>query len=124
VGPAGTEQINRAVLDSSQTWHLVGPLPELAGLYNTGYPTLGAGDTALAFEGTPTTGARVVVYGATVQGDGSLTAIGPIDEVNSSWTRNQNDPEISRDGTTMIFASDPAGGVGGLDLYMSTRSCL
>ena len=36
---------------------------------------------------------------------------------------NDDDPEISRDGQTLVFASDRPGGVGLFDLYMATRSC-
>jgi hypothetical protein len=33
------------------------------------------------------------------------------------------DPDISRDGRTLLFAADRLGGAGGADLYMLTRDC-
>jgi hypothetical protein len=122
-GSNGNEQMQRAVLGPGGTWSLVGAVTELSVLGNAGYPSLGAGDTALAFEGSQTVGGPTYVYGATRQSDGTFTAIAPIDEINAGGTGDENDPEISRDGTTMVFSSGRPGSLD-LDLYMSTRGCM
>jgi WD40-like Beta Propeller Repeat len=47
----------------------------------------------------------------------------PITELDDS-TFNNGDPELSDDGTTLWFSSSRPGGLGGYDLWMTTRSCL
>jgi hypothetical protein len=37
---------------------------------------------------------------------------------------NEQGPTLSRDGLTLFFGSDRAGGFGGLDIYVSQRECL
>jgi Tol biopolymer transport system component len=37
--------------------------------------------------------------------------------------RDTGNPEISRDGKTMVFASNRSGGTGGYDLYIADREC-
>ena len=44
--------------------------------------------------------------------------LGPV--INSTF--NENFPSLSSDRETLFFSSDRPGGVGGLDIYMSTRS--
>ena len=36
---------------------------------------------------------------------------------------NDGDPDLSDDGTTLWFASDRPGGIGGYDLWFATRAC-
>lgn len=37
---------------------------------------------------------------------------------------NTGDPELSRDGTTIVFSSQRAGGAGAFDVWIMTRACL
>jgi Tol biopolymer transport system component len=46
----------------------------------------------------------------------------PVTEVNSDVT--EMGPFLSADGATLYWSSDRPGGLGGLDLYQATRSCL
>src|SRR3989442_16027926 len=46
--------------------------------------------------------------------------LGPV--INSG--SNEQHPAISKDGLSLYFASDRAGGMGGLDIYVSQRSCV
>lgn len=44
-------------------------------------------------------------------------------EVNGTDPTDDYAPYLSRDGATLLFASNRAGGVGGVDLWMATRAC-
>jgi hypothetical protein len=47
-----------------------------------------------------------------------------LDPVLAGVTGNgEVDPTITRDGTTIVFVSNRAGGLGGYDVYIAERSC-
>src|SRR3989304_8105099 len=50
----------------------------------------------------------------------NLQAAGADDAVNT--TALEGCPSISKDGTSLYFASNRAGGLGGVDIYVSARS--
>jgi len=52
----------------------------------------------------------------------NLQAAGADSELNT--VALEGCPAISRDGTSLYFASNRAGGVGGIDIYVSTRSAI
>lgn len=86
---------------------------------NSGWPSYDAARGDLYYEYGPqgqNTEVRVT-HRSSVDGTfgpaSAITTIGPMN----------GDPEISNDGTTLIFASDRGGGAGLNDLYITTRSC-
>jgi len=60
---------------------------------------------------------------ATITRSGPGTTFGAASPVTTIGASN-GDPEVSRDGRTLVFASDRPGGQGLSDLYVATRSCM
>jgi hypothetical protein len=85
----------------------------------TGWPSFDDGHQTLYFERTVGTNPSEIV--ATTRPD-KTSAFGTAIPVNTGGT-DDGDPEISRDGLTLVFASARAGGAGLSDLYIMTRTC-
>jgi hypothetical protein len=49
---------------------------------------------------------------------------GPLQPVDDFGAFDNDDPTLSADGLSLLFASSRPGGLGGMDLYMATRNCL
>jgi len=63
---------------------------------------------------------RIVV---TARSGGTFQAPRLLDPMLSAPTGVENDPSLSFDGATLVFASTRTGGTGNSDLYVATRSC-
>ncbi|MGE5181138.1 MAG: TolB family protein [Acidobacteriota bacterium] len=46
-----------------------------------------------------------------------------LDPLLAGATGDEVDPTLTRDGTTIVFSSNRAGGTGGYDIYLAERSC-
>jgi hypothetical protein len=84
-----------------------------------GWPTFDDRRQSLYFERTVGAGAAEIVE--TTRSD-ATSAFGSATHVDTGGS-DDSDPEISRDGLTMVFASARAGGAGMNDLYVMTRAC-
>lgn len=103
-------------------WQQDPAIAALNSVRNEGWPSFDSDRQTLYFERD--SGARNQLVSVTRSGPGQ--PFGPFTfypEFEATGSR-EADPEISRDGTTLIFSSDRSGGVGGNDLYEATRSCL
>jgi hypothetical protein len=85
----------------------------------TGWPSYDEPRNTLYFERTVSGQPTDIV--SVTRSDAS-SAFGPVTVVDTIGTAN-GDPEVSKDGTTLVFASSRTGGVGLFDLYMATRVC-
>jgi hypothetical protein len=84
-----------------------------------GWPSFDEARQTLYFERT--VGAGLAELVSTTRANASA-AFGAATVVSMIGVQN-GDPEISSDGTTLLFASDRAGGDGLFDLYMAMRTC-
>ena len=105
------------------TFTFAGPIAELNTGQDQGFPSLSGDGRELYFETTRSDGAHTDVWVATRSGPGQPFA--DIREVTALSVAgfSDDDPEISRDGLTIVFASDRPGGLGGSDIWMATRAC-
>jgi Tol biopolymer transport system component len=76
--------------------------------------------TILFFSSAGSSGSVQDLYSATMRADGTFGPGTAISELNTS--SNDQMPNVSRDGLEMVFASDRAGGAGGMDVYRTTRA--
>ena len=60
------------------------------------------------------------IYVSAMASDGSFGPAAKVDELSTG--ANDQMPNVSRDGLEMVFASDRAGGVGAMDIWVSTRT--
>jgi Tol biopolymer transport system component len=113
--------IGRAVRSSTaDAWTDLGPVPELNTSAVVGWPSLSADGLSIYIENDVPDGE---IYVATRAAIGApFGAAVPVTEIDAIPTNG--DPEISRDGTTLIFDSDRAGGAGLNDVYTVTRTCM
>lgn len=59
----------------------------------------------------------------TVRGGADYLAPAIFDPGLAGATGDEVDPTLTRDGTTIVFGSNRAGGAGGYDIYLAERSC-
>jgi len=104
-------------------WTDQGAVPELALSNDTGWPSLSSDGLTIYVEDDNDGPGPVQIYVATRTAIGGMfTPPMQVPELDASNAGN-GDPEISRDGTTMLFSSDRAGGAGLADIYRATRTC-
>jgi Tol biopolymer transport system component len=98
------------------------PIAELNTSTYQGYPSIRGDGRELYFESQP--GSAIEIWAATRAGPGApFTNRHRVDDLDQSGLFNV-DPELSRDGATLVWASNRTGGVGNSDLYIATRACL
>ena len=80
----------------------------------------------------PSKDGREIIFASTRLGGGGGLFVSTRRSVNDAWgppvslggslSANANGPKVSLDGRTMMFFSTRAGGVGGFDIWMTTRT--
>jgi WD40 repeat protein len=74
----------------------------------------------LLFFSSGLAGADQNIYVSVRRSDGSFGPATAVAELNTG--ANDQMPNVRRDGLEMVFVSDRSGGVGGLDIYVTTRA--
>ena len=122
----GTDLV-RATFDGS-TFQNVASIDELNTGSSQGYPSVSGDALELYFESARLDGTDDIWVARRPAIGAAFTSVARVDEVSVAGN-NDADPEISRDGLTLVFASDRPGGLLTVvgpspDLYLSTRACL
>lgn len=91
------------------------------GLGNDGFPSISRDGLELYFHNG---GAELNLYVSRRTGTDVPFPTGQVIPLINDPLRNDSDPDLSPDGSTLVFASERAGGLGDFDLYVTTRPCL
>jgi len=114
--------LGTAMYASGQGFAPVGPITVLDSGYANSSPSLSSDGLTLYYQHKEGFFDPFRIYTATrpdlQSAFGSPTPVTAFDDANDT-----GNPEISRDGRTMVVASNRSGGNGGYDLYIAERSC-
>jgi Tol biopolymer transport system component len=118
---AGSPVLRRATrATTADPWVDLAPIPELTA-YAADSVTFAPDDLTIYFSGT--TGATSDIFVASRPArDAPFGPASVVDELSDPAAADL-DPDLSADGSTMVFASDRAGGSGKADIYIATRLC-
>ena len=78
-----------------------------------------SGGTLLFYSGPGAAGGQDI-YVSVQRANGTFAPGTPVTELNTG--SNDQMPNVSRDGLEIVFSSDRSGGIGGMDVYSSTRA--
>ncbi|HSD90575.1 MAG TPA: hypothetical protein VLB44_23780, partial [Kofleriaceae bacterium] len=105
------------------TFQIPTPITELNTAAAQGFPSISGDGLDLYFETLRGDGAFDDVWVAHRDTIGGTFANAVRVDVSIAGA-NDADPEIARDGRTIVWASDRPGSLGVHDIYLATRSCL
>jgi hypothetical protein len=96
-------------------------LPGLATAAGEAFPTITGDGLEIFFQRSDSTAGLFHATRATTADDfGTPTRLTELDDAGD----DKVDADISADGTTLVFSSDRAGGLGSYDLWFATRTCM
>jgi Tol biopolymer transport system component len=117
-GPTRPRRATRATVSSP--WIVAGVIPELDSLQDEGYVTFTPDGLTIYFESTRDS-ANGFIYTATRPALGAPFGAVIRADVFNAGTTESGDPELSPDGSTIVYAAAMAGNAGNQDIY--TRTC-
>ena len=120
LGPTAANLGHATRATITDSWTDLGPVAQLDVTSVVGWPSLSPDGLSIYVENDGLPAEAIQLATRTAVGAAFGT---PVDVSELDTNGNNGDPEISRDGTTMVFSSDRSG-AGQADLFMSTRTCL